>query len=163
MLTKDSFFRQICEETLDFVIKEMTHKQGGFYSSLDADSEGIEGKYYIWSPDEIENVLEDKDDLEFFVTAYGVTEQGNFEGKTVLQRAMSDAELGEKFQFSVEEIPARLKELHHKLYAARQKRVRPSTDDKILTSWNALMLVAFSEAARYLKREDYLKVAQKLE
>ena len=161
MLTKDTFFRQVCEETLDFVVRELTHEEGGFYSSLDADSGGVEGKYYVWSLEDLEEALNRKDDLEFFITAYGVTQQGNFEGKTVLQRALSDAELGEKFNLPAGDVPARLQGLHQKLYLVREKRVRPRTDDKVLTSWNALMLVAFAEAARYLEREDYLKVAQK--
>jgi uncharacterized protein YyaL (SSP411 family) len=83
-VTKDPAFKRIAEETLDFVAREMTHEQGGFYSSLDADSEGVEGKFYVWSLDEIRNIL--KEDSVFFEAAYGIITDGNWEGKTVLHR-----------------------------------------------------------------------------
>ena len=147
-VTHDPFYRNIVEETLAFIKKEMTHPQGGFYSSLDADSEGEEGKFYIWTLDEMREVLGDASD--FFEAAYGVTAKGNWEGKTVLQRALDDASLAARFKLDPETVPAKLAESHSKLYAARAKRIRPGTDDKVLTSWNGLMLAAFAEAARVL-------------
>jgi uncharacterized protein YyaL (SSP411 family) len=161
-VTKEPAFKRIVEETLDFVIREMTHEQGGFYSSLDADSEGEEGKFYVWSLEEIREAL--KDDSDFFEAAYGITAKGNFEGKTVLQRALDDASLAARFKLDPETVPAKLAESHSKLSSVRALRIRPGTDDKVLTAWNGLMLAAFAESARVFgdlspHSEKYLKVA----
>jgi uncharacterized protein YyaL (SSP411 family) len=161
-VTKEPAFKRIVEETLDFVIREMTHEQGGFYSSLDADSEGEEGKFYVWSLEEIREAL--KDDSDFFEAAYGITAKGNFEGKTVLQRALDDASLAARFKLDPETVPAKLAESHSKLSSVRALPIRPGTDDKVLTAWNGLMLAAFAESARVLgdlspHSEKYLKVA----
>jgi uncharacterized protein YyaL (SSP411 family) len=147
-VTKEPAFKRIVEETLEFVMREMTHPQGGFYSSLDADSEHEEGKFYIWTLDEIRAVLED--DAEFFEAAYGITTQGNWEGKTVLQRGLDDASLAARFKLDAESVLTKLRESHLKLLSARAQRIRPGTDDKILTAWNGLMLAAIAEAARVL-------------
>ena len=147
-VTKEPTFKRIVEETLDFTIREMTHEQGGFYSSLDADSEGEEGKFYVWSLDEIRATL--KDDSEFFEAAYGISINGNWEGKTVLQRTLDDASLAARFKLDLEAVPVKLAESHSKLYTIRALRIRPATDDKILTAWNGLILAAFAEAARVL-------------
>jgi uncharacterized protein YyaL (SSP411 family) len=145
-ITKDPHFRQVVIETLDFVSREMTHPAGGFYSSLDADSEGEEGKFYAWTLEEIRDVL--KEDSEFFEAAYGVTPRGNWEGQTVLQRALDDASLAARFKLDPQAVPAKLAVSHARLFATRSWRVRPGTDDKILTSWNGLMLATLAEAAR---------------
>ncbi|MFZ5888977.1 MAG: thioredoxin domain-containing protein [Chloroflexota bacterium] len=147
-ITGDPFFERIVRETLGFIAREMTHPQGGFYSSLDADSEGEEGKYYTWTLEEIREIL--KDDTEFFEAAYGITIKGNWEGKTVLQRALDDASLAARFKLDLETVPAKLAECHARLLTARNTRIRPATDDKILTSWNGLMLAALAEAARVI-------------
>jgi len=167
LLTGDPKYRRVCKSTLDFIIREMMDypvegapPQGGFFSSLDADSEGEEGKFYLWTVEGIRSALDSPQDAEFIIAAYGITPSGNFEGKTVLQRDLDDAALAEQFNISTEEVPERLSGLHKKLLAARSKRIRPSTDDKVLVSWNALALITFSEAARYLKRSDYLEVAR---
>lgn len=157
LLTGDEQFRRVCEATLDFVVRELRDEAGGFYSSLDADSEGEEGKYYVWTLDEIKAVLADSD---LFEAAYGVTEVGNFEGKIVLQRTQSDKELAATFGLESAAIQPQLDEAHAALLAARQKRTRPGTDDKVLTAWNGLMLAAFAEAGRYLHRDDYTQVAR---
>ena len=159
LLTGDLSFRRVCEETLDFVAREMTHSQGGFYSSLDADSEGEEGKYYLWTKDEVQDALDDPEKAALFIAAYGISEEGNFEGKTILQRALDDAALAEQFDLSSDEVYDRLSELHSLLLETRERRIRPGTDDKVLVSWNALMLIAFSEAGRYLGRSDYIEMA----
>jgi uncharacterized protein YyaL (SSP411 family) len=178
LLTRHIEYRQVCEQTLDFLIHEMTHRDGdedtytgGFYSSLDADSEGEEGKFYLWTQDEITDVLTraQKFDIDseepkweqVFLTAYGVTAQGNFEGKTVLQREMDDRRLAERFNLSETRLRELLDEMHAHLLQARDKRVRPATDDKVLVAWNALALIAFAEAARYLQRDDYLEAARR--
>ena len=147
-ITGDEFFKQIAIETLDFIQREMTHLDGGFYSSLDADSEGEEGKFYVWTLDKIREVL--REDSEFFEAAYGITARGNWEGKTVLQRALDDVSLAARFKLDLETVSAKLAESHSKLLSARASRVRPGTDDKILTAWNGLMLAAMAEAARVL-------------
>jgi hypothetical protein len=160
LLTGEAFFRRVCEETLDFVSRELTHPEGGFFSSLDADSEGEEGKFYLWTEHEIQQVLRNPEDIRFIKAAYGITNAGNFEQRTILQRQLDDKQLASQFNIVEKEVPIRLKDLHAQLLQARLSRIRPQTDDKVLTSWNALMLAAFAEAARYLKRPDYLAIAQ---
>ena len=156
-VTRDPAFKRIVEETLLFTSREMTHEQGGFYSSLDADSEGEEGKFYVWSLDEIREVL--KGDSDFFEAAYGVTLKGNWDGKTVFHRALDDASLAARFKLNLETVPVKLKESHSRLYAARSLRIRPGTDDKILTAWNGLMLAAFAESSRVLDNKEYYRMA----
>lgn len=147
-VTRDPFYKRIVTETLDFIANEMTYPQGGFYSSLDADSESEEGKFYVWTQEEIKNIL--GSDYDFFEAAYGITAKGNWEGKTVLQRTLDDASLSARFKLDPETVTAKLSESHSKLYTARAMRIRPGTDDKILTAWNGLMLATFAEAARTL-------------
>ena len=151
-ITGDPFFKRIIIETLDFIEREMTHPEGGFYSSLDADSEGEEGKFYVWSLDEIRAVLQENSD--FFEAAYGITARGNWEGHNVLQRTLDDSSLAARFQMNITDVPATLTDCHSRLLAARSKRIRPGTDDKILTAWNGLMLAAIAEVARALPEPD---------
>ena len=125
----------------------MVDPAGGFYSTQDADSEGEEGKFFVWTADEIRDVL--GDDADEFMAAYGVTRHGNFEGKNILE-----------FVGDIEQRPA-LAEARRKLFEAREKRVRPGRDEKVLTSWNGLMLAAFAEAARVLDRDDYRTIAER--
>jgi hypothetical protein len=146
-VTGKEFFRTITEEILDYVVREMTAPDGGFYSTQDADSEGEEGKFFVWTPEEIREVLGDA--VDAFMAAYGVTRHGNFEGKNILE-----------FVGDMEQRPA-LAEARRKLFEAREKRVHPGRDEKILTSWNGLMLAAFAEAARALNRDDYRQVAER--
>ncbi len=159
LITGENTFRRVCEETLDFVLREMIHPQGGFYSSLDADSEGEEGKFYVWTSQEIQEIIKDPRDATLLLAAYGVTDPGNFEGKNILQRVLDDEQLAEEFDITIEDIPTKLAELQALLLEARSQRVRPGTDDKVLVFWNALMLTAFAEAGRYLRRYDYTQAA----
>jgi uncharacterized protein YyaL (SSP411 family) len=156
-LTGDPFFQRILAETLAFATRELAHPLGGFFSSLDADSEGVEGKFYVWTMDEVREVLGEQAD--FFIVAYGISPKGNWEGRNVLQRALDDSSLAARFSIPVTDVPARLAAGHEKLLAARSARVRPATDEKVLTAWNGLMLAAFAEAGRVLKKETYLNVA----
>jgi uncharacterized protein YyaL (SSP411 family) len=158
-LTGDPAFRRVVTETLDFIARELTSPQGGFYSSLDADSEGQEGKFYVWTLDQIRDAL--GDETEFFITAYGVTSKGNWEGKTILQRALDDASLAARFGLNHEGVAAKLSECHARLLIVREERPRPATDDKVLTAWNALALRAFAEAARALDDRRYHKLAER--
>jgi uncharacterized protein len=149
----EPFYRRIVEETLDFVLRELSDPQGGFYSSLDADSEGVEGKFYVWDAAEIEQTL--SEDWEFFKAAYGITAAGNWEGKTVLQRTLDDSTLSARFALTEDGVAVKLAECHRKLLAVREKRIRPGLDDKVLTGWNGLMLSAFAEAARAIGSGDH--------
>ena len=131
-------------------------------------SEGEEGKYYLWDFDEIRTTLSAQkfsfdivDPIDFFISAYDIKQTGNFEGKTILQRSMKDEELMARYNLSAEQVASVLREMHNGLRAVRDRRQRPSTDDKVLVAWNALGLAAFAEAARYLHRDDYLAVARK--
>jgi uncharacterized protein len=167
-VTGDPTVKRIVEETLAFVTREMTSPEGGFYSSLDADSEHEEGKFYVWTYNETQFLL--GSDFELFKAAYGLTEQGNWEGKIVLQRALDDATLTARFGFSFETgnpsewVAEKLAECHSRLLAARKARIRPGTDDKIITAWNALMVTTFAVAARaYWGTQlgnGYLKIAR---
>ena len=169
MLTRKPSYRQICEETLDFMARELFDDQaGGFYSSLDADSEGEEGKYYVWDLAEAQSALAPSsgpavtpDLYELFIAAYNVNGSGNFEGKTILQKASNNEDLALRFGVGVDQVKASLSEIHNILLQVRNQRVRPDTDDKVLVAWNALALIAFAEAARYFKRTDYLVIAKK--
>ena len=167
MITGKDSYRQVCEETLDFLVREMMDHNGGesasksgFFSSLDADSEGEEGKFYIWTEKDIEAVLQEPQDAELFKIAYGVSAAGNFEGANVLQRALDDQELAEQFDLLQETVRGKLSEMRLKLFENRERRVHPGKDDKVLVAWNALALKAFAEAARYLNRRDYLEIAR---
>jgi hypothetical protein len=150
-LTGNDFFRTITEEILNYVVREMSDPAGGFYSTQDADSEGEEGKFFIWTPDEIREVLgDDGDDVaSAFMAAYGVTHHGNFDGKNILE-----------FVGDMDQRPT-LAKARRRLFEAREQRVHPGRDEKVLTSWNGLMLAAFSEGARALDRNDYAMVAER--
>lgn len=160
LLSGNEAMREICEETLDFILREMTHPEGGFFSSLDADSEGHEGKYYVWTAAEVQAVLTD-DEYQFFLATHTLSENGNFEGKNVIRRSGADQELVEYLKTDTDAFRARMKGVYQKLLDNRERRIRPDEDDKVLVSWNALCLRAFSETARYLKRDDYYQAAVK--
>ncbi|TFG71178.1 MAG: thioredoxin domain-containing protein [Anaerolineales bacterium] len=152
-VTGNPLFRGIVEETLDYVIREMTSPEGGFYATQDADSEGAEGKFFLWTPEQVRDVLGGPS--THFLELYGITEQGNFEGKTILtfngSRDAAQA-YGERDAISG---------ARKLLFAAREKRVHPGRDEKIITSWNGLMLAGFAEAASVLDREDYRQIAER--
>ena len=159
-VTGEERYARICRETLDYIRRDMTSPEGGFYASQDADSEGEEGKFYVWQPAEIDAVL-DPAEAELFKTVYGVTLQGNFEesGATVLHLARTVAEVARAKGIAPEEAERRLADARMALYAARSRRVWPSTDDKIITAWNGLMLRAFAEAAAAFDSEAYAEMA----
>ncbi len=161
LITGITNFRQICEETLDFVSRELLHPLGGFYSSLDADSDGVEGAFYSWLIEDIRLAIPDQRDQAVIIAAYGISETGIFDGKNVLHRSLTDEQLASQFSLPVQDIPPLLSSLHKQLLGHRQIRVSPGADDKIVLSWNALMLNAFAEAGRYLKRPDYTEKAMR--
>ncbi len=152
----------VADATLDFLIHEMRDKHGGFYSSLDADSEGEEGKFYVWTIDEITDGIGDPRAAELFINAYGATQAGNFEGANILRQAQSVEEAAAQFDLTVEEVENLLDEARSKLLQLRSERVRPGLDDKVLAAWNGLTLVSFAEAARATGRADRLQTARQL-
>jgi uncharacterized protein len=162
-ITRDPTYKAIVVATLDFVKRELTGPEGGFYSSLDADSEGEEGKFYAWTSEQIRAALKDEAEFDLFAAAYGITDKGNWEGANVLQRALDDATLAARFKRQPDQVARGLGESHRKLLDVRSARPRPATDDKVLAGWSGLMLRAFAEAARFLddpeKAGEYLRVA----
>lgn len=156
-VTGEPLYKKVVEETLDWVIKEMRDPAGGFYSSLDADSEGVEGKFYVWSQEEIQAILGDQADL--FLLYYDVTARGNWEGHNILNVPRGAEEVARMVKLTTEELEAQLATARQKLYDVRAKRIWPGLDDKVLTAWNGLMLAAFAEAGRVLSRPDYSQIA----
>jgi uncharacterized protein YyaL (SSP411 family) len=160
-LTHEAFLRQVCQSTLDFVLRELTHPAGGFYSSLDADSEGEEGKFYLWTLQQVHQALPETEDADLVIAAYALSPEGIFEGKNILRRSLSDEQLAKQFYLQPRTVKARLATLRQHLLAARNRRPRPNTDDKVLVSWNALMLTALAEAGTALGHHGYLQAAVK--
>ncbi|REJ78150.1 MAG: thioredoxin domain-containing protein [Acidobacteria bacterium] len=158
-LTGDEFYERIVRETLDYVLREMTDAKGGFYSAQDADSEGVEGKFFVWTPAEIREVL-DQDAADAFCAFYDVTEQGNFEGKSILRVTKSIAGTADALGIAEEELASVLEEGRKKLFSHRESRVKPFRDEKVLTAWNGLMLAAFAEAAMILRDDKYMQAAR---
>jgi len=158
-LTRDELYRRIVIETLDYVAREMTHARGGFFSTQDADSEGVEGKFYVWSADEIRAWL--GDDAKIFADAYGVTARGNFEEGNILFSARDFDVVAGMNQISRDKVETCLASARQTLLAMRKQRVKPARDEKILTAWNGLMLAAFADAARVLDRDDYRAIAER--
>jgi uncharacterized protein len=148
-------YRQVLDETIGYVLRDLRHPDGGFFSAEDADSEGEEGRFYVWTVDEVTAALDgDRDLADEALAFYGVTPGGNFEGRTILNRihARDRGRVGLSR-------PPRIEEARARLFAAREHRVRPGLDDKVLTEWNGLMLAALAEAAAATGRRDWLDAA----
>ena len=154
-VTGDPLYRRVVEETLDYMAREMTDPAGGFYSAQDADSEGVEGKFFVWRPEEVIDLL-GKDEGDLFNSYYGVTRKGNFEGRSILHVAKAAAR-----GMSEEELQGTLRRWKKRLLAARSERVAPGLDDKVLTSWNGLAMRAFAEAGGAFGRRDYVEKANR--
>jgi uncharacterized protein len=156
----DPAYARVAIETLDWVVREMTGPEGQFYATLDADSEGEEGKFYVWTPEEFDAVL--GADLARIATAwFGVEPGGNFEGKTILNTPRPADEVAAELGIAAGELRERVDQAISALYEAREQRVRPGRDDKAIAGWNGMMLKAFAEAGRALNRPDYLEVAER--
>jgi len=159
--TGEERYRRVAEEILNYVIREMKSQEGGFYSTQDADSEGGEGKFYVWSRDQIKEVL-GKEKGTPFCAYYGVTPQGNFEREaSVLNIASTMEKISELYGISIPELEEVLEEGRQKLYAEREKRIRPGRDEKILTSWNGLMISSFVDGFKVTENEKYIEEAKK--
>ncbi|WP_434281922.1 thioredoxin domain-containing protein [Clostridium botulinum] len=151
--TKNPLFKDITEKILNYVKKSMTSDEGGFYSAEDADSEGVEGKFYLWTKEEIMDILGEEEG-ELYCKIYDITSKGNFENKNIANLINTDLKI-------VDNNKDKLEKMREKLFEYREKRIHPYKDDKILTSWNALMIIAFSKAGRSFKNDNYIEIAKK--
>ncbi len=159
-ITRNDFFRTVAVETIEYVKREMLDEAGGFYSSQDADSEGEEGKFFVWTPAEIVEFL-GEEDARVFNYYYDVSEDGNFEGKNILRVIHSRDAAAKALKIDVATLENALDRGRARLFEHREKRVRPFRDEKILTAWNGLMLAAFAEAGAVLGNEGYLEIARR--
>ena len=165
-MTGNEFFKTIEVDIYDNILREMTSPEGGFYSTTDADSEGEEGKFFVWTLDEVKEVLEPISDevpdaYNVAVEYWGMTRGGNFEGSNILNVPNDESVVAERLNITVDELHEKLAKIKDRLYATRTSRVYPGLDDKILTAWNGMMLASLAEAARVLKRDDYLAAAER--
>lgn len=158
--TKNDELARIARETLDFVLRELTSPEGGFYSTLDADSEGEEGKFYVWSLQEVMKILGEREG-RIFASMYDITETGNFEGHNIPNLVMTPTAAAAKFDIPGEEIVEIVARARCKLFGEREKRVRPARDEKILAGWNGWMLGAFAEAAIAFQHPRYLEAVRR--
>jgi len=159
--TGDDFYRRVCEEIFAWVEREMTSPDGAFYSSLDADSEGEEGRFYVWKPEEVSEAL-GADEATLVDAYFGITQRGNFEGETSIPHVdTAPAEFAKGQGMSAEALARRIDAARVKLLAARAKRVRPHLDDKILTAWNGLMIEALARGASAFHEKRYAGAASR--
>ena len=161
LATGDTEYRRICEETLDYILREMTHASGGFFSAQDADSEGVEGKFFVWTPEEIAAALPDAEMARAALVYWGADDEPNFEGHSILFVPRDPARVAEELGVPVERLAGLIADARRRLYAAREARIHPGLDDKVLAAWNGLALAAFAEAGRALGRPDYIAAAVK--
>jgi uncharacterized protein YyaL (SSP411 family) len=158
-LTKEPLYREICQKTLEYILRDMTHPEGGFYSAEDADSEGHEGLFYTWTYQEIIDVL--GTNCELFCQFYGITPEGNFEGRNILHTPLSLKEFAATHRLSEESLQHQFDTQRHQLWQKRKQRAHPLKDDKILSSWNGLMIYTLAEAGKTFLHEPYLQAACK--
>jgi len=161
LATGDAEYKRVCEETLDYILREMTHASGGFFSAQDADSEGVEGKFFVWSADEIRAALPDADTAQAALVYWGADEEPNFEGRSILFVPREPSRVAQDLGMPVERLAGLVAAARTRLYEVRETRVHPGLDDKVLASWNGLALAAFAEAGRALGRADYIAAAVK--
>ena len=161
LATGDPEYRRVCEETLDYILREMTHASGGFFSAQDADSEGVEGKFFVWSPDGITAALPDPEMARAALAYWGADDEPNFEGRSILFVPREPSRVAEELGVPVERLAGLIADARGRLYDAREARVHPSLDDKVLASWNGLVLAALAEAGRALVRSEYIAAAVK--
>jgi uncharacterized protein YyaL (SSP411 family) len=159
-VTKEPFYKQVVDETVTYLLREMLHSEGGFYSTQDADSEGEEGKFFVWTPGQVNQVL-GEDQGEIFCRIFDVSEQGNFEGKNILHPILTVEQASKFFRRDRSEIETLLTEGKRKLFLEREKRVKPFRDEKIITSWNGLMLSGLAEAIKISPQPAYVEAANR--
>jgi uncharacterized protein YyaL (SSP411 family) len=156
-ITKNKKYQIAIEKTIDFCLQVLGSEKGGFYAAIDADSEGEEGKFYVWSQMEIETIL--GQDADLICKYYGVLKEGNWEGKNILHISKPSEIFAEENGLSLEKWTETVEKANQKLLTARKNRINPAIDDKIILSWNALMLKAITKASATLKHEGYKKIA----
>ena len=157
-ITKDPFYLDVLQKTLDFVLREMTSSEGGFYSAYDADSEGVEGKFYVWTKREIKEIL--GDDADLFCLYFDVTDGGNWEGNSILCNNLNPSTVAFNFGISEQKVHEIINSCSKKLLQVRSKRITPGLDDKVLVSWNSLMITAFAKGYRVTNDVRYLNAAK---
>jgi uncharacterized protein len=153
-VTQDDRYQRVATETLEYLLREMQHAEGGFFSSQDADSEGVEGKFFVWSWDELEVLVGPA-----VATCFGAAPGGNWEGTNVLWRPRDVADVAAEHGISADELAAEMEDARQMLFEIRERRVKPGTDDKVLTAWNALAIGAFAEAGRVFREPSYVQTA----
>ena len=158
-VTHTPLYRQVATEVLDYIRREMTGPDGGFYSSTDADSEGVEGKFFVWTPAQVREVLRNEEDSRRFCAVYDITDSGNWEQTSIPNRLRPIEDLARQLQLTPDELLHTASRVKPRLYEARRQRVPPGLDDKIITSWNGMMLSAMAEAARVFEDVRYLREA----
>ncbi len=159
--TQKPFYRDIAVETLDYVLREMYDAEnGGFYSTQDADSEGVEGKFFVWEPNDVEDII-GEENAEIFCEYYDITLHGNFEGENILHVQAPPDIFARKLQMDLGELEALLADARQKLFEAREKRIKPGLDDKILTSWNGIMIRGMAMGYQLTGKPEYLEACEK--
>jgi uncharacterized protein YyaL (SSP411 family) len=156
-LTKSPLYKHVVYQTIHFAQRELLSPEGGFYSALDADSEGVEGKFYTFTTEELREIL--GNDFDWFADLYSVTETGNWEHRNILHRTESDEEFAERMGWTLADLNLRLDATHARLLRVRNERIRPGLDDKILCSWNGLMLKGLATAYRVFNEPEFLTLA----
>jgi uncharacterized protein len=159
-LTHDENYRRVAAEILEYMLREMTSSEGGFYSATDADSEGVEGKFFVWTPEEIRLAVQTDDDAKRFCAYYDITPGGNWEHKSIPHTPRSIEEVAGDLHISPEDLRQTIDRVKPLVYEARSKRVPPGLDDKILTAWNGMMISAMAEGARVLGENKYLEAGE---
>jgi hypothetical protein len=160
-LTDKERYADVARQIFTYILRDMTDPAGGFYSAEDADSEGVEGKFYVWTPEEIRAVL-GPEDGELFCSLYDITPEGNFEGHSIPNLIQeTPEEFARRRNIPLAQLEEKIERLRQKLFAYREQRVHPHKDDKILTSWNGLMIAALAKAGRVLKMREYTQAAEK--
>ena len=159
-VTGEGQYRRVAAETLDYILREMTSSDGGFYSATDADSEGIEGKFFVWTPDEIRSVIPVAEDARCFCAYYDITPGGNWEHASIPNTPRPLEEVAQELGITTDELRGTIERLRPIVYEARRRRVPPGLDDKILTAWNGMMISAMAEGARVLGDNRYLQAGE---
>ncbi|MCF8261737.1 MAG: thioredoxin domain-containing protein [Melioribacteraceae bacterium] len=165
--TRDQFYKNTAEEIIEYVLRDMVSPQGGFYSAEDADSEGVEGKFYVWSEAELKDIL--GEDFDLAKSIYNTVEGGNFieestrnfTGENILHQTQSDEEIAQRFDLSEADLKERIASIRQRLFDRRVERIHPLKDTKILTDWNGLMIAALSFAGRVFNNEDFIEAAER--
>lgn len=159
-VTGNQLYQRVVRQTLDYVLRDMTSPQGGFYSATDADSEGKEGEFFVWTPAELREALP-KDNAALAIELFGVTERGNFEGKNILHLPQSLPAFAETNDLELDELLTRVDRIRQRLYEVREKRIHPLRDDKIVTAWNGMMITSLARAGELLGDPRYRAAAER--